>query len=238
MNIIGITGSSGSGKTYFSKKLGENLENASVINLDFVFFDILNTDSEIKEQIIQKYGERAYDNSGYINISELQNMNNLKFEDFFNIIKDKLDNKILQIIYDNKSRKTENLIIEWFLLPKTKAFQMCDYKVLIAPNEKDRENSLLQRNEDETPEKIKKRTEALPIDYKDYDYDKISINTYQEGCYDKDIEEIKNLERRKKFSEQEIGAKTINTLTDEKDRANERIRHEMLQIQQEEKGKN
>ena len=44
------------------------------------------TFSEIKEQIIQKYGERAYDNSGYINISELQNMNNLKFEDFFNII--------------------------------------------------------------------------------------------------------------------------------------------------------
>ena len=48
MNIIGITGASGSGKTYFSKQLGKSLEDSSIINLDYTFFEILNTDSEIR----------------------------------------------------------------------------------------------------------------------------------------------------------------------------------------------
>lgn len=172
-------------------------------------------------------------------------MKEFKFENFFNIIKDKLDNKILQIINENKSKNIQNLVIEWFLLPKTIAFQMSDYSILISPSEKDREKSLLKRDENETTEKIKKRTEAIPIDYNDYNYDKISINTYQKGCYDKDIEEIvkqqENVRRKEPgtqvskeslFSSQEIGKNTINTPTKNKNKAQKQVQQDEKMLQQ------
>ena len=93
MNIIGITGSSGSGKTYFSKKLGENLENASVINLDFVFFDILNTDSEIKEQInVEAIPDKEYEftNLTYGLTYELFEVVPMNYELVSNCFKDEL----------------------------------------------------------------------------------------------------------------------------------------------------
>ena len=223
MNIIGITGSSGSGKTFFSKQLAQNLENSKAINLDHIFFGILNTDNEVINRIIQLYGKNAYDRSGYINVSALQNLENFSFEDFFNSVKDKLDEKIVQIINENEENNIDNLILEWFMLPRTVAFEKSDYSILVSPDEKDRENSLMQRDENDSPEKIKKRTQSVPINYEDYSYNMISQNTYTDGCFVPYIEYIKqrfsirenyNIKNNQEiFTQNEIGKATINTPT-------------------------
>ena len=66
------------------------------------------------------------------------------------------------------------------MLPKTIAFEMADYRILVNPNQKDREQSLISRDSTYTQEVIRKKDKALGIDYMSYHYDEIVSHSYQD----------------------------------------------------------
>ena len=179
MKIVAITGKFGSGKSFYSWKINEKLNSSMVVNLDSVFFELINNNQDIKKAIIQKYGENAYNKNNDIDLSVIQE-DEESFSVLFDICKDKVNKKILTIIDKAKEYRVKTLVFDWFMLPKTIAVEMADYRILVNPNQKDREQSLISRDSTYTPEVIRKKDKALGIDYMSYHYDEIVSHSYQD----------------------------------------------------------
>ena len=198
MKIVAITGKFGSGKSFYSRKINEKLNSSMVVNLDSVFFELINNDQDIKKAIIQKYGENAYNKNNDIDLSVIQE-DEEGFSVLFNICEEKFNKKILTIIDKAKEFGVETLVFDWFMLPKTIAFEKADFKILVNPNQKDREKSLISRDSTYTPEVIRKKDKALGIDYMSYHYDEIVSHSYQDNSdeiVEKTIKGINEIDKR------------------------------------------
>ena len=57
MILVGITGKSGSGKSYFAQKLAESIEKSSVISIDHIFSGLMNN-GQVMDRIVKEYGQR------------------------------------------------------------------------------------------------------------------------------------------------------------------------------------
>ena len=107
--------------------------------------------------------------------------------------------KILTIIDKAKEFGVETLVFDWFMLPKTIAFEKADFKILVNPNQKEREQSLISRDSTYTPEVIRKKDKALGIDYMSYHYDEIVSHSYQDNSdkiVEKTIKGINEIDKR------------------------------------------
>ena len=198
MKIIAITGKFGSGKSFYSRRINEKLNSSMVVNLDSVFFELINNDQDIKKAIIQKYGENAYNKNNNIDLSVIQE-DEESFSVLFDICRDKVNKKILTIIEKAEEFGVETLVFDWFMLPKTIAFEKADFKILINPNQKDREQSLISRDSTYTPEIIEKKDKTLGMDYMSYHYDEIVSHSYQDNSdeiVERTIKGINEIDKR------------------------------------------
>lgn len=185
--IIGITGKSGSGKTFYSSQL--NIDNMYlVIDVDKLVQELLN-DTNIQNSLIEKYGEEIIENNE-INKKKLGNIvfsskeSTKEYNDFiWEYIKIELQRQI--------SNSQKDVIIDWSLLPLTDYLEKCNVKILIEQDSEIRKQRILKR--DKITEEYFIKRENHSLEYKKEDYD-IVING-------NDLSNLKNIkefiERRK-----------------------------------------
>lgn len=135
MNIIGITGNSGSGKSTVSKMINENY-NAKIIDADRIAKEMAKNNSEYLQAIRQTFGEDIVKNNEldrkrladivFSNKTEKVKLDSLTFEYVVKEIKSELE--------ANQKLNYEYIILDVPLLFESKLDEMCDYIIgVIAP---------------------------------------------------------------------------------------------------------
>ena len=137
MNVIGVTGSSGSGKTKLSKILNER-EDVKVIDADKVVRELSVPGSEYLKAINETFGEIVFLNDGNLNRKELarkiyndnfarENLNNLTFN---YVVKE-----IISRIENIKEEKIKFAIIDAPLLFESGLDKCCDYVIALVADQ-------------------------------------------------------------------------------------------------------
>lgn len=187
--IIGITGKSGSGKTYITNKLNEE-NRYIVIDVDKLVYDILNLEN-VKNELVNRYGKDIL-TEGKVDTKRLGKIVFTSKEtiDEYNqyiwkYIKIELEKEIKNV--------TKEIIIDWSLLPLSDFLDKCDVKVLVELNLEERKRRIISR--DNVTEEYFDKRESYSLEYTKEDYD-IIVNSNDL----KAIQEIKDLvEERKKI---------------------------------------
>lgn len=168
--IIGISGKSGSGKTYFSNLVNRNHE-FKVIHVDKVIHSILD-DEEFKKIFVIKYGE-IFLKGGKIDRKKLGN---------YLFSSEKVMNEYNAFIYpwieqvlDRMIECSEKpIIIDWMQLPITKYFEMCDRKILLISPLEMRMKRVERR--DKVSEIYRNKRERFMLEYEDFLFDEVIVN--------------------------------------------------------------
>lgn len=105
MDLIGITGKSGSGKSYFANKLGEAIENSSVINFDNIFLEVMNNEVIISK-IYALYGDKAIKN-GRVDLDKIL-ANKEMFNTIYEMIIIKVEERVKREIEKNYLERKRN----------------------------------------------------------------------------------------------------------------------------------
>lgn len=146
MNIIGITGGSGAGKSTISTKLSQILPNCKLISCDTYMMDLLQKkDKEIFKNL-NIIKEQGVFSSNYFFDSE----NNL------NIFIDTIKYDLVDIVRNEISESTDNdyIIIDWVFLPLCDLFNQCDITINVYANRNIRLKRLQDRLNSEKVFKI------------------------------------------------------------------------------------
>ena len=136
MNIIGITGNSGSGKSTVSKMINENY-NAKVIDADRIAKEMAKNNSEYLQAIRQTFGEDIVKNNEldrkkladivFSNKKEKEKLDSLTFGYIVKEIKNELE--------ANQRLDYKYIILDVPLLFESRLDELCDYTIgVIAPN--------------------------------------------------------------------------------------------------------
>ena len=131
MNIIGITGNSGSGKSTVSKMINENY-NAKIIDADRIAKEMAKNNSEYLQAIRQTFGEDIVKNNEldrkrladivFSNKTEKEKLDSLTFEYVVRRIKEEI--KKAQIKSDIKY-----IVLDVPLLFESKINEVCNYTI-------------------------------------------------------------------------------------------------------------
>jgi dephospho-CoA kinase len=125
--IIGITGRSGSGKSYVSKLIANQLDMIH-IDIDKISHEVLSFDDTI-EFIKAEFGECVFDNN-QINRKKLGNVvfnNTEKLGKLNKFCQLQIEKKLDEIISSTK----KSIILDYALLCWLKQFNLCDVKILL-----------------------------------------------------------------------------------------------------------
>ena len=173
MEIIVITGKSGSGKSEFSRMLANHL-NCPLIFMDEISHASLEN-TKTKALLNQRFGSLIFEHEKinraalgkiiFNSPADLEFVNNLSWK----FIDDTVDAKL-------KSLDSKFVILDYALLPKMKYFNLSRYKILILANKKTRFERLLNRDS-VAPEYLQLR-EKHSLSYKRNEYDFV-IDTSQ-----------------------------------------------------------
>ncbi len=182
--IIGITGKSGSGKSYISEKLTTQL-NAIHVEIDKVSHDVLYSENS-KPFLKEEFGEAIFEN-GVLNRKQLGKIvfdNKEKLTKLNQFCQTKME-EILDETLENNLGKT--IILDYALLPWLKQFEVCDVKILVTSSFEDRFSRAAKR-ENITKEYYQKRDASLK-GYDDLVFD-ITINNSEQIDFDALIKTI------------------------------------------------
>ena len=165
--LIGICGKSGSGKSTLAREISKFHSNTIHVEIDEIGHDALKNE-DVKKELVNNFGKQVVSNEvinrkvlGDIVFSSREKMNRLS-DITWNYMQSILDN----IIANNKDKI---IILDWILLPKTKYFEMCDYKILVdIPYEIRKQRIMLRDNI--TEDKIDLRENAS-IEYNIEEFD-------------------------------------------------------------------
>ena len=176
--IIGITGRSGSGKTYLSKLLESIKNNTVSLNIDKVGHMVLLKE-EVQVKLIKAIGIEILNDEGI----DRRKLGKIVFssEEQMKILEDitwpYMKDYIDEFIFENFDK---TIILEWALLPNSHYFEMCNLKILVdVPYEIRLQRAIARDGIDE--EAFKLRDRALKIDLDSYQYDYIIDNSTQEN---------------------------------------------------------
>lgn len=186
MEIIGITGKSGTGKSTFTEMLAKKYKYCTKVDIDKIgHFSLV--DPEIIERLRKNFGDGILDENGNINrkkvgdlvFAERHNMEILK-ELTWEFMQQKID-KIL-------SGSSKTVILEWILLPHSKYWDMCNTKILVCANEQERRDKIIKR--DNISEEYLNKRDSASIDYSSYKFDHIVENHYEDGEIRRAVDDI------------------------------------------------
>lgn len=165
--IIGICGKSGSGKSTLARKIIEMYPNSIHVEIDKVGHKAL-MDENVKKELVKSFGEKLLNDNvvdrkqlGDIVFNSRHEMNKLT-----DITWEYMQKEIDKIIDDNKNNI---VILDWLLLPKTKYFDMCDYKVLLDVDYETRKQRCMLRD-NISEDKFDLREKNSVGYYNDFDY--------------------------------------------------------------------
>lgn len=158
MKIIGITGSSGSGKSTATKILSEEL-NAKTINADEVVKQMQEKSSKYYEKIIELFGTNIMQKDGTLNRKKLAE---IIFKDTTK--KEKLDELTYKYVVKEikkqvESAKEEYVIIDAPLLIESKLNEICNIVIAVMSNKEEQIKRICKRDNIEE-NKAKMRLEA------------------------------------------------------------------------------
>lgn len=125
--IIGITGKSGTGKSYLSEIIAEKLDMIH-IDIDKISHEVL-TFPETKEFLKAEFGESVFDD-GIVNrkkIGAIVFNNKTKLNKLNDFCQKLIEKKLDEII----SNSQKSIILDYALLPRLKQFNSCDLKILL-----------------------------------------------------------------------------------------------------------
>lgn len=180
MYIIGISGKSGSGKSYFSKLLCNYLKSinkkVAIIDFDEIGHIVVKENSYVQKSLKKTFGEKILDENGIISRKKLSNL----------VFNDTLALKTLNsITLPHMCKQIDNMLVyldecdyvifDYALLPMIKKyFNMCNFKLLIKCDIDKREERIIHRD-NISEEKFQKR-ENSSVKYCEFDFDKVIKN--------------------------------------------------------------
>lgn len=166
--IIGICGKSGSGKSTVANMISDKYKTRVVhVDIDKIGHKVEEYD-EVKDNIKNAFGDKVIKN-GEVDRKELGKIvfsSKEMMEALTNITWHVMMKEIDFIINENKDKI---IILDWLLLPKTKYFTMCDYKILMDIPYEIRLKRALKRDEIDK-EKFDLR-DRNSFNYDGYDFD-------------------------------------------------------------------
>lgn len=186
MKIIGVTGKSGSGKSTLSRFLSKEL-NCPCIEIDKIGHEATQR-PEMTKVFCDNFGNSILNSNGLINRKKL---GNIVFKDknkmdlltslTWGYIENKLDNILL-------NTSNNFIIFEWALLPLSKYWNMCCYRILTEADYESRMKTVLKR--DNITESYFKSRDLSSIDYTNYDFEYIYHCDYNDNNLMKIVKNI------------------------------------------------
>lgn len=166
--IIGICGKSGSGKSTLANMIIDKYKDKAVhVDIDKIGHKVEEYD-DVKKMIGDKFGKQVIINEK-VDRKELGKIvfsSDEMMEVLTNITWPSMIIEIDKILDENKDKV---VILDWLLLPKTKYFDICDFKVLLdMPYEVRMERAL--KRDGITKEKFELRDKAS-FNYEGYEFD-------------------------------------------------------------------
>lgn len=201
MILVGITGKSGSGKSYFARKLTESIDKSSVISIDHIFSRLMNN-GQVIDRIVVEYGQGIL-KDGEIDLDVILNNKEI-FSKIYTIIENDLESEIARELKKKKQKGEKACIIEWWGLPNIDLINQCDCSIYIQANSKERLEFLKNRETYMTQESMNERDNVLGADYASKKYDLVVQNDYEEKTIAKVIDLVKEQIKLKRFSVEEL----------------------------------
>ena len=175
MKIIGITGKSGSGKTFLSSFLAKEL-NCKYIDIDKIGHEAIYR-PEVFDTLIETFGTNILDSNGNV---DRKKIGSIVFSD-----KTQMD-KLTDITWDYMQKQLDSIlsqddeiiILDWMLLPKSQYWNKCVYKILVKSDDNMRRAKIIKR--DNISEVYLAKRESSSFDYSNVSFDYIFENDYQE----------------------------------------------------------
>lgn len=149
MHIIGITGNSGSGKSYIARLFAE--KNAYIIDADKVGHQVLKKDMLAYDEVINFFGNEILDQDNNINRKALGSIvfnNKQKLESLNSIVHKYIVKLIIDKIDEVKSKPDSYkfIVIDAALLIETNLHNICDKVVVVYADEEIRLKRIMERD--------------------------------------------------------------------------------------------
>lgn len=190
MKVIGVTGSSGSGKTTVSKILSEELK-AKIINADEVVKQMQKEDTEYYKKIVELFGVEIVKEDNTLNRRKIAQ---IIFED--NVKKEKLDKLTYKYVVEKIKTQVKNaeekyIIIDAPLLIESRLNEICDIVIAVISQKEEQIKRICKRdNIEENEAKIRLNSQ------KDNEFYKINADYIVEnngGNYNEFVGRIRDL---------------------------------------------
>ena len=201
MILVGITGKSGSGKSYFAQKLAESIEKSSVISIDHIFSGLMNN-GQVMDRIVKEYGQSILKN-GEIDLDIILNNKEI-FSKIYEIIGKDIEAEVDKELKEREKKGEKACIMEWWGLPNTDLINQCDCSIYMQANSTERLTALKKRETYMTQESMNERDNVLGADYASKEYDLVIQNDYEEKTIEKVIDLVKEQIKLKRFSVEEL----------------------------------
>ena len=201
MILVGITGKSGSGKSYFAQKLAESIEKSSVISIDHIFSGLMNN-GQVMDRIVKEYGQSILKN-GEIDLDIILNNKEI-FSKIYEIIGKDIVSEVDKELKEREKSGDKACIMEWWGLPNTDLINQCDCSIYMQANSTERLTALKKRETYMTQESMNERDNVLGADYASKEYDLVIQNDYEEKTIAKVIDLVKEQIKLKRFSVEEL----------------------------------
>lgn len=185
MNLIGITGKTGTGKSTIATILAQKL-NGIYVDIDKIGHKA-TSDPIITQKLCNIFGDGLLNKDGNIDRKKLgtivfsdTNKMQILTDITWEYMEQELDKILLQ--------KQQYFIFDWALLPKVKFWDMCDIKILVTSDDTVRKKRILER--DHISEEYLQKRESATLDYSTLSFDYIFNNDYTNETMDSFIEFI------------------------------------------------
>lgn len=175
MNIIGITGQAGVGKTNLAKEFEK--ENAIIIDVDKISRDFYQDKNIIEESLTyleEKYNIYITELSTFFDTLITARKETKQLDDpIYKAVEAKIDG----IIHNNNAKDT-TIVLDWELLPKTKYFNLSNYNVLLLPDNDIVRKEIVKKSDNFEYEQKTNQNSKYDINYQNYKYNQTAINLY------------------------------------------------------------